>query len=154
MRKSWRVWETPVLWPLQKPWKRWRRSMRRGPVLAGRPAGISRRFLDIYSGKTSRFNNIDKEALRTRARGIVFMEKAEVPDLQGSSLQASTSQVSALRWENGSLVLLDQTRLPEEEVYLVCRDHREVAAAIRRLAVRGAPAIGVAAAFGVVLGAR
>ena len=66
----------------------------------------------------------------------------------------SAFKVSSLRWENGNLVLLDQTKLPEEEVYLVCRDHREVAAAIRRLAVRGAPAIGVAAAFGVVLGAR
>jgi len=75
---------------------------------------------------------------------IVFMGKAEVPDLQ----------VSSLSWENGSLVLLDQTKLPQEEAYLVCRDHRQVAAAIRRLAVRGAPAIGVAAAFGVVLGAQ
>lgn len=72
------------------------------------------------------------------------MGKAEFPVLP----------VSALRWENGSLVLLDQTRLPEEEVYLVCGEHRQVAAAIRRLAVRGAPAIGVAAAFGVVLGAQ
>jgi methylthioribose-1-phosphate isomerase len=77
------------------------------------------------------------------------MEKGKVPGDQISSLR-----VSALRWENGSLVLLDQTRLPEEEAYLVCRDHRQVAEAIRRLAVRGAPAIGVAAAFGVVLGAR
>ena len=60
---------------------------------------------------------------------------------------------SALRWEDRSLVLLDQTKLPEQEVYLVCKDHRAVADAIRRLAVRGAPAIGVAGAFGVVLGA-
>src|SRR5690606_6267844 len=51
------------------------------------------------------------------------------------------------------LVLLDQTQLPEKEVYLVCKDYRAVADAIRRLAVRGAPAIGVAGAFGVVLGA-
>lgn len=63
-------------------------------------------------------------------------------------------KTSALRWEKESLVLLDQTKLPEEESYLVCRDYLQVAGAIRRLAVRGAPAIGVAAAFGVVLGAR
>jgi methylthioribose-1-phosphate isomerase len=59
-----------------------------------------------------------------------------------------------MRWEDRHLVLVDQTKLPQEEVYLVCRDHRMVAEAIRRLAVRGAPAIGVAAAFGVVLGAE
>lgn len=64
-----------------------------------------------------------------------------------------TQTFSALRWEERSLVLLDQTRLPEQEVYLVCKDYRTVADAIRRLAVRGAPAIGVAGAFGVVLGA-
>ncbi|NLW56142.1 MAG: S-methyl-5-thioribose-1-phosphate isomerase [Firmicutes bacterium] len=61
--------------------------------------------------------------------------------------------MSALQWQNKELILLDQTKLPEEEVYLTCTDYRMVAEAIRRLAVRGAPAIGVAAAFGVVLGA-
>lgn len=60
---------------------------------------------------------------------------------------------TTLRWEERSLVLLDQTKLPEQEVYLVCTDYRMVADAIRRLAVRGAPAIGVVGAFGVVLGA-
>jgi methylthioribose-1-phosphate isomerase len=51
-------------------------------------------------------------------------------------------------------VLLDQTRLPGEEVERACRSWPEVAAAIRTLVVRGAPAIGVAAAFGVALAAR
>jgi len=64
------------------------------------------------------------------------------------------NMIQALRWENGALVLLDQTKLPAEETYLTCRDYRAVGEAIRRLAVRGAPAIGVAAAFGAVLGAR
>jgi methylthioribose-1-phosphate isomerase len=50
--------------------------------------------------------------------------------------------------------MIDQRRLPGEEVYLRCRDHREVAAAIRDMAIRGAPAIGVAAALGVALGMR
>lgn len=49
--------------------------------------------------------------------------------------------------------LLDQRRLPADEVYLDCRDYREVAEAIRTLAVRGAPAIGIAAAFALVIGA-
>ena len=54
-------------------------------------------------------------------------------------------------WQRDRLVLLDQRRLPGEEVYLECRTWPEVADAIRTLAVRGAPAIGVAAAFGVAL---
>lgn len=57
-----------------------------------------------------------------------------------------------IRWTGDHLELLDQTRLPAEEVWLECREPEDVAAAIRRLSVRGAPAIGVAAAFGLVLG--
>jgi len=62
-----------------------------------------------------------------------------------------------LRWSGGTdgyLVLLDQTRLPGELVYLECRAVEEVWEAIRRLAVRGAPAIGVAAAYGVCVGVK
>ena len=58
---------------------------------------------------------------------------------------------SPISWQGDRLVLLDQRRLPGEEVYLECRTWPEVADAIRTLAVRGAPAIGVAAAFGVAL---
>lgn len=61
--------------------------------------------------------------------------------------------LESLRWQTGCLYLLDQTRLPATEAYIECRDFRRVAEAIRRLEVRGAPAIGVAAAFGLVLGA-
>jgi methylthioribose-1-phosphate isomerase len=62
--------------------------------------------------------------------------------------------VAPLAWTDDALELLDQTRLPSEEVWLRCTSAEEVADAIRRLAVRGAPAIGVAAAYGVVLGVR
>ncbi len=48
--------------------------------------------------------------------------------------------------------MIDQTRLPLEEKYVTCRDYREVAKAIREMIIRGAPAIGVAAAMGVALG--
>jgi methylthioribose-1-phosphate isomerase len=58
---------------------------------------------------------------------------------------------SPVSWQGDRLVLLDQRRLPGEEVYLECRSWPEVADAIRTLTVRGAPAIGVAAAFGVAL---
>jgi methylthioribose-1-phosphate isomerase len=58
-----------------------------------------------------------------------------------------------LEWQVTKLRILDQTLLPQEEVYLEITDYREVASAIQRLAVRGAPAIGIAAAYGVALGA-
>jgi methylthioribose-1-phosphate isomerase len=61
---------------------------------------------------------------------------------------------SPMRWEGPGLQLLEQTRLPVEEVWIDCETPEQVADAIRRLAVRGAPAIGVAAAYGLVLGLR
>lgn len=60
--------------------------------------------------------------------------------------------IEPLRWRGGALELLDQRLLPEQAVYLRCTSAAEVAGAIRDMAVRGAPAIGCAAAFGVVLG--
>ena len=59
---------------------------------------------------------------------------------------------STVGWRDGAVVLIDQRRLPREEVYLECRDPEAVAAAIRDMAIRGAPAIGVAAALGIALG--
>ena len=59
-----------------------------------------------------------------------------------------------IRLQDDAVVLLDQRRLPEEQVDLVCRSSDEVAEAIRTLAVRGAPAIGIAAAYGYALAAR
>jgi methylthioribose-1-phosphate isomerase len=60
----------------------------------------------------------------------------------------------SLVWDGEGLVLLDQTKLPREVVYITCRDHGQVATAIKEMKVRGAPAIGAAAAYGLVLGAR
>jgi len=57
-------------------------------------------------------------------------------------------------WDKGCLRLLDQTKLPLEEKIIECRDYRSVADAIREMRVRGAPAIGAAAAYGMVIGAR
>jgi methylthioribose-1-phosphate isomerase len=59
-----------------------------------------------------------------------------------------------IRLEDHAVILLDQRRLPDEEVELRCRSAAEVAEAIRTLAVRGAPAIGVAAAYGYALAAE
>lgn len=57
-------------------------------------------------------------------------------------------------YEDESVVMVDQRRLPEEEVYLRCRTAGDVAVAIKDMAIRGAPAIGVAAALGLALAAR
>ena len=62
--------------------------------------------------------------------------------------------VLTITWRDGALDLIDQTRLPNELVHITCRDVETVAEAIEQLRVRGAPAIGVAAAYGVVVGAQ
>lgn len=62
--------------------------------------------------------------------------------------------MKTIQWKDNELVLLDQTVLPNEIVYKHCIDWREVAEAIKMLRVRGAPAIGVAAAYGLILAAK
>ena len=62
--------------------------------------------------------------------------------------------VGALRYEDGKLIIIDQTRLPGELVYLTLDTRAQVWEAIQKLRVRGAPAIGVCAAFGVLVGMR
>jgi methylthioribose-1-phosphate isomerase len=57
-------------------------------------------------------------------------------------------------WKNNSVVLIDQTKLPNKLVYVKCKDYKEVADAIKKLVVRGAPAIGVTAAFGLALASQ
>ena len=63
-------------------------------------------------------------------------------------------RIRPIRWSGDALELLDQRKLPFDVEYAVCRTSDEVAAAIHALTVRGAPAIGIAAAWGVVLAAR
>jgi len=67
---------------------------------------------------------------------------------------ARYDRIRPLRWTGNALEVLDQRRLPFETEYLSCTTSDEVAAAIHALAVRGAPAIGIAAAWGVVLAER
>src|SRR5438876_11212362 len=59
-----------------------------------------------------------------------------------------------IEWTGSALRLLDQTKLPNETTYVEILDEKQMHDAIRRLVVRGAPAIGIAAAFGVYLGVR
>jgi methylthioribose-1-phosphate isomerase len=60
--------------------------------------------------------------------------------------------IETIQWIDGAVVMIDQTRLPLERKYVTCRSFQEVATAIRDMTIRGAPAIGVAAAMGVALG--
>lgn len=62
--------------------------------------------------------------------------------------------IKTIEWTDGGVAMLDQRRLPAEETYHCCRDYREVAEAIRSMIIRGAPAIGVAAAMGIALGVK
>ncbi len=64
------------------------------------------------------------------------------------------TSIRPIRWHGGKVRLLDQTRLPGEVVYLEISDYRDLANAIKTLQVRGAPALGVAGAYGVVLAAQ
>jgi methylthioribose-1-phosphate isomerase len=62
--------------------------------------------------------------------------------------------VETIEWTEAGVVMIDQTRLPREQVFVTCRSYVEVAVAIRSMVIRGAPAIGVAAAMGVALGVQ
>ena len=62
--------------------------------------------------------------------------------------------VKTIEWAGDAVVMIDQTRLPAEETYVRCGSYKEVAEAIRSMVIRGAPAIGVAAAMGVALGVK
>src|SRR6476646_47465 len=59
-----------------------------------------------------------------------------------------------VEWQGESVVMIDQRKLPGSEVYVTCKSANEVAKAIKTMVIRGAPAIGVAAAMGVALGMR
>jgi methylthioribose-1-phosphate isomerase len=62
--------------------------------------------------------------------------------------------IQTLEWTKSGVVFIDQTKLPTEEVYVNCTTHQQVADVIRNMVVRGAPAIGVAAAMGIALGVK
>ncbi len=62
--------------------------------------------------------------------------------------------VETIQWTSDGVVMIDQTRLPRVQAFVTCRTYPQVAAAIKDMVIRGAPAIGVAAAMGIALGAR
>ncbi len=71
-----------------------------------------------------------------------------------SSESANVDSIRTVEWRDGTVVMIDQRRLPLEEVYVRCETWEEVADAICTMAIRGAPALGVAAGMGMALAAR
>lgn len=71
-----------------------------------------------------------------------------------SALKEAQMSFQTIEWRDDHVIMIDQTRLPAEEIYREYADFQGVAEAIRGMIIRGAPAIGVAAAMGVALGAR
>ena len=61
--------------------------------------------------------------------------------------------LKTVEWKNGSVVMIDQTKLPNELVFVTLTDYNQVADAIKTLVIRGAPAIGISGAFGLALAA-
>jgi methylthioribose-1-phosphate isomerase len=78
------------------------------------------------------------------------MQEVSAQELQLNAIRAD----DAILWRNDSLYLLDQRQLPGREVFIACPDVRTTAEAITAMVVRGAPAIGITAAYGIVLAAR
>jgi len=70
------------------------------------------------------------------------------------SFSPNSGLIRPIKYADGTLSLIDQRRLPTEEIWIDYTDYREVAEAIRSMVVRGAPAIGVTAAYGAFFGAR
>src|SRR5271168_2001740 len=76
------------------------------------------------------------------------------PGIRVTEMQRGTDlhTVEPIRWTREGVVLLDQRRLPSEVIYHTYTDYRDLARAIKDMVIRGAPAIGVAAAMGIALG--
>jgi methylthioribose-1-phosphate isomerase len=68
--------------------------------------------------------------------------------------QEPNVMIQTLEWTDAGVRFLDQTKLPTEETYVICKTYQQVADVIRNMVVRGAPAIGVAAAMGIALGLK
>src|SRR5579859_1166420 len=73
---------------------------------------------------------------------------------ENGSADIMSIMFKTIEWTEDGVRMIDQTRLPAAEVYRTCRDYREVAECIRSMVIRGAPAIGVAAAMGIALGVK
>ena len=79
---------------------------------------------------------------------------SDQPYKGGVQLDRTSENVKTVEWTREGVALINQRLLPVREEYEICRSYQEVAEAIRSMVVRGAPAIGVAAAMGIALGVK
>lgn len=86
--------------------------------------------------------------------GVRRTELSRLPPPTVPRESTAVSEFFTIRWQDGVVIMLDQRLLPTREVYRSYRDYQGVARAITEMVIRGAPAIGVAAAMGIALGAR
>lgn len=91
---------------------------------------------------------------RERQRWRGALERSSANLAAKRARYPSSMRIVPMKWEDGRLLLLDQRRLPRYTSWLRLKNSEEVAAAIKEMAVRGAPAIGVAAAYGMALAAQ
>src|SRR5271168_3327118 len=82
------------------------------------------------------------------------MSKAHHDRIRHTQEHRRLHNVEPIRWTPEGVVILDQTKLPNEVIYHTYTDYRDVAKAIKDMIIRGAPAIGVAAAMGAALGVQ
>src|SRR5215472_10944467 len=128
--------------------------------VAGSGRGRSRSRAGEPRGDRRPRHGVRGSALRRRAgarqprAGEVLPDRRPIRRRPPPPHRRSPRVISPVRWDGERLMLLDQTRLPTQEIEHACRSWRDVAEAIRSLVVRGAPAIGITAAFGVALAAR
>ena len=74
--------------------------------------------------------------------------------IRRQTVRMNTDMLPTIDWQGDTIVMVDQRKLPGQEIYVRCRTAQEVARAIRTMVIRGAPAIGVSAAMGIALGMR
>ena len=72
----------------------------------------------------------------------------------GTLYSSGFQMIKTIEWKNDRVVMIDQRKLPQQETYVVCSNYRQVIRAIKEMVIRGAPAIGIAAAMGLALGAQ
>jgi len=130
----------------------WTASCNQCPQIAlRRPPSVTR-----VSSSGSRFRFSSSFAVYVR---FVVPSRATYLDLEyeftnEQGLATNDQMIHTLEWTDAGVRFIDQTKLPTEEVYVTCKTHEQVADVIRNMVVRGAPAIGVAAAMGLALAVK
>src|SRR5215470_19667195 len=96
---------------------------------------VEARSADIHRGHDLRLGPLSDGIHR---RGHVYAFQLQSHATGGVSRAGAGIMIETIRWTDGGVVMIDQTRLPREEVYVTCTNYREVAEAIRSMVIRGA----------------